>query len=221
MAWLTAVSDLRKKLGDNDMDKLSWRKTIFGVLNGNNTAFKTYEWRRVTDFTLLSASDTSVLGVFVNNSKVSVTSDDLTSGQFTVSDAPENGDTIQATYYNQWFVDDELDSFLRSACNFLGLGDDYTEIEFGLRPAALEYAGGDAFKQLALRWRQLGEMYRVEDLPRQGIDQFIKDYNDAAVKDYDMATKKRNDFYDGRQGQAMQPLSSNIVGTVWDPQPKR
>ncbi len=221
MAWLTAVSDLRQKLGDNSADKLSWRKTLFGLVDGSNTAFKTYEWRRVTDFTTIASDDTGVLGVYVNNAKVTVASDDVTSGQFLLAVPPVNGDTLEATYYNQWFIDTELETFLRSACNWLGLGDDYTMIEYGLRPGALEYACADAFKQLALRWRQLGEMYRVEDLPRQGIDQFIKDYNDAAEKDYDLATKKRNEFYDNRQGMALQPLSSNILGTAWNPQPKR
>lgn len=221
MSWDTAVDDLRKKLADNSTDKLSWRKTFFGQVDGTNTVFKTYEWRRVTDFSLLATDSSDVVGVYINNQKVMVVSDELTSGQFQLDSAPAQGVTIEATYYNQWFIDSELQTFLRSACNWMAYGDDFTGIVQGLRPAALEYACGDAYQQLALRWRQMGEMYRVEDLPRESIKSMITEYNDAAKSAYGNATTKRDEFYDTRQGQAMQPLSVSIPGAVWNPQPKR
>jgi hypothetical protein len=221
MSWDTAVTDLRKKLGDNSSDKLSWRKTVFGAQNGVNTAFKTYEWRRVTDFSLIPSDNTGVAGVYVDNAKVTVSTDDLTSGQFSLAVAPTNGQTVEASYYNQWFVDDELIAFLTSASNWMAFADSYVNIPFGLRPAALEYATADAFQQLSLRWRQMGEMYRVEDLPRESIKSMIKEYEEAAEKAYTNATAKRNEYYDNRQGEALQPLSVSLAGRVPNPQPKR
>lgn len=219
MSWTNAVSDLRRKLADNSSDKLSWRKTVFGVVDGSNTKFKTYEWRRVTDFTTV-ASDQS-LGVFVNQAFATVVSDDVVVGQFQLATPPTDGDTLEASYYNQWFIDAELESFLVSSTQIMAFGSDYLQVPEGLRPAALEYACGDAFKQLALRYRQMGEMYRVEDLPRAGLDKFITEYNEAAQKCYEEATKRRDEFYDSRQGQAKQPLYASILGTAVDPQPKR
>jgi hypothetical protein len=219
MNWTNAVTQLRKRLADNDTDKLSWRKMVFGQVNGTNTIFKTYEWRRVTDFT--TAPSDSTLGVYVNDIKVAVTDDDLSVGQFTLENAPVEGDTINATYYNQWFIDNELESFLITACQWLGLGEDYTKIPDGLRPGALKYACAEAYQQLALRWRQMGEMYRVEDLPRQGIQDMINEYSEAAKAMFEDAFKTRDDFYDGRQGQAKQPLFATVIGAAPNPQPKR
>src|SRR4051812_40061779 len=104
MSWSTAVSDLRRKLADNTTDKLSWRKTVFGQLDGTNHSFKTYERRRVTDFsTIIPSDDPGPVGVYVDNIKVQVTSDDVVVGQFVLETAPNNGSRIEATYYNQWF----------------------------------------------------------------------------------------------------------------------
>lgn len=51
MSWSTALADLRTQLSDGATDKLRYRKPLIGKVDGNNTLFKTLEFRRLTDFT--------------------------------------------------------------------------------------------------------------------------------------------------------------------------
>lgn len=214
--WLTSESDLRKLLADDPTDKLSWRKTVFGQVDGVNKTFKTFEFRRVTDFT----TATTPLGVFVNDAAVTVASDYTDVGQFELSAAPTAGQTINATYYMQWFTDDEVDSYLQSGANWLGFTDTFLQVVPGLRPSVLQYAAGDAYSHLSLRLsRTLSENFKLEDMPKEAVRELISAYRTAAEHAYDQALKRRDEFYT-RQGQALQPLFANIIGGATDPQPK-
>ena len=112
MTWTTARSELRTLLSDNTNDKPRNRKPILDKQDGVNQTFTTFETRRITDFTLAT---TGFEGVFVNGSRATVTADDLIAGQFTLAVAPADTDTVEASYYLQWFLDSELDTFLKSA----------------------------------------------------------------------------------------------------------
>jgi len=214
--WSTAQSDLRKLLADDSTDKLSWRKTVFGQVDGTNKTFKTFEFRRVTDFTTAVAP----LGVYVNDVLVNVVSDYLEVGQFECSDAPVAGSKIESTYYMQWFTDSEIESYLQSGANWLGYTDSYTKVIGGLRPSVLQYSAGDAYSHLALRLsRTLSENFKLEDMPKEAVRELISAYRTAAEHAYDQALKRRDEFYT-RQGQALQPLFANIIGGATDPQPK-
>ena len=119
--WATtaaAISDLRTLLSDNVTDKLAEKKLVFGKINGVNQLFKTFERRRITDFSQAPDSP-SPEGVYLNDVLVSsggIISDDLVSGSFTIAVAPDDGDELRATYYYRWFLDTDLDMFLKNAC---------------------------------------------------------------------------------------------------------
>lgn len=217
MAWDTAVSDLRTKLSDNATDKLRAFKRVFGQLDGSNTLFKTFEFRRITDFTGADAP----LGVYLNGALVSVSDDNVQTGYFTLASAPSDGDALESTYYIQWFLDAEVQSFLRIASNWLGSSDDYTAAQVGLRPSLLTYAAGEAYHKLSLKWSEMmSETYRLEDSPNKGQGDIADKYKKSGDELKDEARLLRNDFYT-RQGQALQPLFGAQVGNFRDPGPPR
>lgn len=221
MSWSTAVSDLRTKLSDNATDRLRAFKRVFGDVNGVNTIFKTFEFRRITDLT----SATGFLGVYKNGVRLAnaaISSDDIVTGYFQLAAAPVSGDVIECTYYSQYFLDSELQSFLRLASNFLAAGDDYTQIIGGLQTAALTYASAEAYQKLALRFADtFADTYKMQDMPdgerEKIIIQFKKSSEDARAE----AMKLRNDYYENRQGQALAPLWGSSLGGVLDVPPNR
>ncbi|NBT57955.1 hypothetical protein EBT16_04140 [bacterium] len=221
MAWLTAVSDLRTKLSDNTTDRLRAFKRVFGDINGTNLIFKTFEYRRITDFTTASAP----LGVYKNGVRISSTgimSDDLQTGYFTLQSAPLVGDVIEATYYCQYFLDSELQSFLRLASNFIAGGDNYTQAQGGLQTAVLAYAAAEAYQKLALRFADtFSDTYKMQDLPDAEREKIIVQFKKSSEEARTEAMKLRNDFYENRQGQALAPLFGTNLGNVRDVAPNR
>ena len=221
MSWITAVSELRTLLSDNTKDKHRYRKRVFGEVNGTNLSFKTFEFRRVTDF-LTSAAP---LGVYTNGvllAPASVSVDYQETGDFTLVTAPVQGDVIEASYYIQWFNDDEITQFLTTATQWLNLGDNHTNLASGLRPAALKYSAAEAYQKLSLRWaEQLSESFLLNDAPDKDKRMSIVDaYRKSALDYRKEAETVRDDFY-SRSGQQKQPLFGNIVGHVSDNVPKR
>lgn len=217
MSWLTGQSDLRKFLADGPTDKLSYRKKVVGVQDGVALKFKTFENRRISDLT----TAVSPLGVYVDGSLVSVTADALEMGEFTLSVAPTNSQTLEASYYVQWFNDDELDTFLIQAAQWTSLGEDYTNVPVGLRPAVLDYAANLGYKRLALWWaRAISETYMYQEVPNKDRFAVVESYNKMA-KDHAASAQKLRDDYYSRQGQALQPLFGISAGKVRDVPPNR
>jgi hypothetical protein len=218
MAWADPIGDLRIKLSDGATDRLRAYKKVFGNQNGANKVFKTFEYRRVTDFT----TAISPLGVYKNGSIQVVSSDDLATGYFTLQSAPSETDELVATYYMQYFLDSELNSFLRLATNFLAYGDDPTSIPGGLQNGALEFAAAEAYQKLAMRFAdKMSDVYRLEDLPDKEREAMVMAFREASEKARAESVKIRNDFYDNRQGQALAPLFGSIRGNVRDVAPNR
>jgi hypothetical protein len=220
MAWSSALTDLRTKLSDGPTDRIRAFKRVFGQIDGSNKVFKTYEFRRVTDFT----SATGALGVYLNGTRLlnaAIASDDLSTGFFTLVTAPSAGDILEATYYNQYFLDAELTTFLTFATQWLGLGDDYNAIPSGLRPCALYYALGEGYAKLAVRFSEsMSETYRLEDMPDVTRQALIEEYKKNGEAAKAQALQARNEFY-SRQGQHLQPLFGSNLGHVRDVAPKR
>jgi len=217
MAWLTAASDLRTLLSDGPTDKLAYQKKCFGLINGDNTIFKTFEFRRVSDFTVAEAP----AGVFVDGAASPASADDTASGEFQLTTAPDDGSVVTATYYYQWFIDSELVTFLTQASNWLGLGADYLNISGGLTPAALYYAASQAYMKVANKWSTMAsETYLVEDAPSQKNMGVAKTFMDLADSYGKQAIEHRNDFY-SRQGQALAPTFMSIQGRVSPITPRR
>lgn len=218
MSWATPTIDLRRLLSDGATDRYRYRKRVFGEINGTNTTFKTFEFRRVTDFTAAAAP----LGVYVNGVRllpVGITTDYLATGEFVLATAPIDGDVVEASYYVQWFIDAELDDFIVKATNWLGLGSTPANVPDGLVPSAMKFAAAEAYLKQAMRWREaLSEGYRVEDAPKDGLtpaDEFIK-MSEIFRKE---ATQNRDEYY-RRQGQPLQPLWGVVSGRVPNPTPR-
>jgi hypothetical protein len=221
VSWTTAINDLRIQLSDGSEDKLRFWKKVFGELNGTNTRFKTFEFRRITDFSSSALAPT--LGVYLNRVRLapSAISVDIPSvGSFDLAAAPVDGDVLEASYYLQWFTDGELDNFLIMASDWLGVGSDYTQVSPGLKSAALRYALYQAYAKLSLRWAEhIADVYRLQDNPDESNFKTIDAYNKQAQMYYKEAKDARDDFYK-RSGRALQPLFGTKRGNVQDPTPK-
>lgn len=214
MSWTTALENLRALLSDGPKDKLQYRKKCLGTQDGVNKRFKTFEERRLNDFT---TSD-PIIGVFVNSAQVTVTADMPEIGEFTLTTAPTNDALIEATYYQQWFRDTELNFFLSTAATWLGLSaiDQVTE---GLRASALKYAAADAYQKLSLQWaRNMGDVYKMQDQDPENRP--IDPYKSLANQLRKDATESRDQFY-LRQGRSLQPLHASLTGRVGSVTPRR
>jgi len=219
MPWTTAKVELRELLNDNNNDKLRFRKRVIGTCNGSNVIFKTLEFRRLTNF----ITPTAPFGVFISDAATAatVTADFPEIGSFQLATAPANGDFVEATYYVQFFLDAELDTYLTSACRWIQSSDDFTKIPPGLQPAALKYGAADAYEKLASKFQEhLSDTYRTEDAPDEKKTSLVSEYRTLALKYREESAKLRAQFYT-RQDQALQPLFANNLGAVPDVPPRR
>lgn len=215
MAWSTGVADLRTHLSDGATDRFRYRKRCFGEVNGTNLTFKTYEFRRVTDFTLSTAPE----GVFISGVVVPATgiaNDFINEGVFTLTSAytPVDGQEVEASYYIQWFLDSELDDFLSKAALAELNTTDYTTLGGGLITAALEIASSFAYAKMAQRWREfLSSNFKVEDEPEKQVTGPVESFIQLSKEALERGLKIRDDFYT-RQGRAKAPLFANIKGFI-------
>jgi hypothetical protein len=215
--WANAVSDCRKTLSDGDTDKLAYRKKVIGEQNGVNLTFKTFEARRISEF----VSPTAPAGVFLDNAAATVASEDLTSGEFNLVTAPTDGQTLVATYYYQWFTDEELEEFLLTATQWIGLGDDFLQIPDTFQPAAREYVAFLGYQKLVSKMSvNLAETYQLYDAPDEKRFNPVTMYMNISKQKYDLAVKLRDDVYE-RKGAAKAPRSATLPGTVRDVPPNR
>lgn len=219
MTWLDPIGDLRTLLSDGPTDKLRANQKIFGTQNGTNLLFKTFEFRRVTNF---ADPDTlPPLGYYLNDvlqTSAVVASDDPITGYTTFTGltiGPD--DLLNATFYVQWFTDAELTTFLVLASNWIGQDDQYGNTPSGLKTALLQYAMGQAYQKLALKYAEsLQSTYRLEDKPDPEFLKLVSAYQDAADNYLGMAKDTRDDFY-SRKGQSLSPYSRNVIGNIRQP----
>lgn len=223
MSWTTSIADLRSLLSDGPLDRIAKRKRVFGIVDGVNTRFYTFEFRRATDFTTAVDPD----GVYVNGAHVAASSDDLTSGMFTLASPPPRtaagsiSTLVEATYYYQWFTDSELSGFLSNAARWLGQGSDPSVLVDGLIPAALQYAAKDGYYKMALKWRERASTaFMLEDAPRKEAIEAATGFEALVASSYKMAKEERNDFYT-RQGQSNAPLFGTALGRARQITPRR
>lgn len=211
MAWLTAKEDLRILLSDGPTDRYSFRKQVFGDLNGTNTRFKTFDARRVTNFT-------QTLGVYLNGALLdtqAISADDTYNGEFILQSPPNDGDLIEASYYTQWFLDAELDNILKDAALWTVGTFDVTQIANGLIPACKKYAAAEAYLKMSVKWKDyLSSGFKVEDAPKGGAEGKTNDFIKMSETFRKEALDARTEYYQTRQGQALQPLFGSIGGRV-------
>lgn len=220
MSWTTAVIDLRTLLNDGPKDKYRFRKRVFGELNGTNLRFKTFEFRRVSDFTVV----VNPLGIYKDGillPPAAVATDFVETGEFELVVAPIDGEVLEASYYSQWFYDAELQEFLSTAAQWIGYAEGaYASIPDGLQPAALKYAAAEAYLKLAMKWREYySEMYRVENVPDNDLDSTVKSFMDLSDLMGKKAKESRQDFYK-RSDQYLSPLFGINSGRTRDVMPK-
>lgn len=216
--WTTAISELRELTNDNATDKLRFRKRCVGAVNGTNTTFKTFEFRRNTNF--IGAA--FPLGVYLSDGSTAatVTFDDPSSGVFTLSVAPTTADFVEATYYIQYFLDSELTDFLGHAANWLISSNDFTSIPAGLQPSALKYAAGDAYEMLSDKFQDhLSDTFMLEDAPNEKQTNLVEHFQKRSEYFKKAATEARDEYYT-RQGQALQPLFATNAGRAGDVPPR-
>lgn len=211
--WVDPVGDLRTQLSDGPTDRLRYRKRCIGEVDGINITFKTFEFRRVTNFKTTSAT----LGVWIDSElqpTSAIATDDPTTGQFTLVDAPDQGSVVEASYYLQWFTDTELTVFLNTASLWLLSSTNFSNIPGGLISAAIKYAAAEAYLKMATRWREyMSEIYKLEDAPNKAGTAPANEYAKMSETFRKEALAARDEFYT-RQGRALQPLFSTVRGHV-------
>lgn len=228
MGWKdtqTAILALRSLIYDGPTDKYCAQKKVIGVIDGVNTLFKTFEYRRLTDFT---SPPNVFMGVFINGVPIptsDVASDDVSTGSFILqgSSVPTQvpRTVVTATYFYQWFYDTDLDVFLQNASTWLGQGLTYINLDAGLNAAALRFAAQEAYEAAAMRYStRMSETYKLEDGPNEDILKSVAAFKDMADSFMDKAKQMRDDFYT-RQGQSLAPNFAFSLGRVRDPVPRR
>jgi hypothetical protein len=216
--YQTAINDLRTLLSDEGDDRYTYRHHCFGQVDGVNLQFKTFFRRRVTDFTMAS---TGGAGVYVEGQQVLAANigwDNQESGEFAFASTgvtPTEGQTVEASYYYQWFDDTELDTFLQIAGRWLQSNNDYTQVSPQLVDALIKYAASQAYAKLAQRWRAyMSQEYRVEDAPKDSPTYNTNDFLQLSKYFRAEALASRTEFMETRQGRALQPLFGSISGRV-------
>jgi len=223
MSWsiASAREELRTLLSDGPTDRIVYRKKVFGEIGTGNLRFRTFEFRRVTDFTTAVAP----LGVWKNGSllsAVSISADFPDTGDFVLANTVvlADGDILEASYYVQWFIDSEVDEFMKGSTQWLGMGPDPTNIPDGLQPSALKYGAAEAYQKLAIRWTlHTSETFRLEDSPDGVQVNNAQKFTDMAKYFRSEALKLRDEYWT-RQGQYLQPLFHSNVGRVRDIPPR-
>lgn len=227
MGWTstaTAITALRTLIKDNPTDKLCSVKQVIGTVDGVNLIFKTFEYRRVTDFTI--SPTPFPLGVYKNGTQIdptNISQDDTDSGAFQLAIAvvPSNRDSIRATYYYQWFEDAELDTFMQNASTWLGLGATYINLPDGLNASALRFAAQEAYLAASMKYAtRASEVFKTEDAPSEDVMKSVAAFKDMADSYMETAKDMRDDYYT-RQGQSLAPNFGFALGSVTDPTPRR
>jgi hypothetical protein len=215
--YQSGISDLQVLLSDQPDDRYMYRKRVFGQCDGTNTSFKTFDRRRVTNFTVAA---TSGEGLYLNSVLIAssnVTSDVPETGEFVLStgSTPNDGDILEASYYFQWFDISELDTFLQISSRWLQGFNDYTQTPNQLIDALLKYAAAEAYMKMAQRWRSyMSQEYKVEDAPKDSPTYNTNDFLQLAKNFRAEALASRTEYMQTRQGRALQPLFGSIRGRV-------
>jgi hypothetical protein len=204
------------------MDKRVVNKKVLGVVDGVNITFMTFEYRRVQNFT------TAVFpyGLFINGVQVPtanvVNDDNEDTGVFQLTTTiPGARDTFTATYNYQWFQDSDLDGFLQTASNWLGLTSNYIAIPDGLNPAAIDFAAREAYRSAASKYMtRLSNVFQLEDAPSEEVIKAADSWKEMAQDFLDSAQTMRASYY-SRQDQFESPLFALGTGRVRDPVPRR
>lgn len=211
--YQTGITDLQVMLSDQSDDRYVYQSRCFGLVNGVNTAFKTFYRRRSTDLTMGASGGVYVDSVLLPAS--GVTSDNVETGEFILAAAPVDGQSVDASYYYQWFDVNELDTFLQIASRWLQGYNDYTNTQDALVDALIKYSAAEAYAKMAQRWRTyMSQEYKVEDAPKDSPTYNTNEFLQLSKYFRAEALASRTEFFQTRQGRALQPLFANISGRI-------
>lgn len=204
MSYANAITEFRQVMADTDLHKHSFQKKVLGRKDGDNTKFITFDKRVIED----------TFTVQVDGVDVTFTMDDPVKGTFTVNEAPASNQELTASYYWQWWLDEEIKNFLNKGAESTGQFTDtipdnsYLKIQAGLRSAAMLYgaywATMSLIKYLEMR-RHSSEYVIEEDGNRDANDAAMIDAMRREAADYiTRADTARDDFWK-RLGQRAKP----------------
>lgn len=140
--WIltNAIASLRRRLSDGPTDKYVHQMDTDPHPNGVVTRFAVPDTRLIPD----------TLVVTKNAQGVTPTSVNLTDGSFVLDPPPLEPDAIRASYYFQWFTDEELTDFLMDALQLLGYASvDDASIPVPVRTPILSFASSYAYRKKA------------------------------------------------------------------------
>ena len=221
MSYTTGKADLRRLLSDGDQVKRAFQKVVIGPVDGINADFVTLENRYVP-----GSVDLYVDGLLVVKG-TNYTEQDPVAGliRFQPGYIPNQNAIIKASYYGQYFIDDDLDGFLIAAMSDLSMDStDSTTIAAGLQSSLLHYAAANAYTYLATIWTQrIAEKFLAQDTAGVGDGQnFPKasHFLDLSKNEFTKAGQLRDDFYK-RKGARETPVFGTLVGAVKETTPPR
>ena len=198
MAWTNAIETLRSFLGDGPTDKSFWRQKMLGEANGTNKEFKIFNTRVV----VVVSPATPVF--HVNGAVAPGTVSDPIQSIVTLTTAPNNGDTVEATGYFQYLLNSDMEEFLKRASEQIIEGENYSNIQEGLRAAAQHLAASCAFNNLATRFMEnRSSQYQLSERGDKGKDQ-VTSFIDLAKWHQKEGLAKRDEFYK-RLGRRAEP----------------
>ena len=203
---MTLIDDLRMRIQDGPTNKLAVHKpALQGDIDGSNKIFILLEPRYVA----------ASLKAYLNSASVTATALDNLSGMVELATAPASG-KLTFSYFWQYFLDTELDLFLRQGAGNVGMTD-YTLADVSLQPVIVEYAASYAYLFLATEWvRSMSEKIQLSDAPQQtGIpvpNHFLQLKKDA----WNTAEGMKKEYYTGQQRRNV-PYGSatNLPASTW------
>ncbi len=141
-----AIRSLRSLLGDNPTDKFEFKADVFPTPDGITTKFFVGQTRLVP----------GTLAVYVDHRPTpsgapsGIVGVDTATGTFDLGVAPSGSIEVQASFYYQWFGDDDLIEYLNAAVGLLGFEDMGADaIPVGVRGALLDFAAYYAYMKKA------------------------------------------------------------------------
>lgn len=204
MSYTAAITELRQLLSDTAFHKRVTKKKLIGNVNGDNKKFFTYDKRILED----------TVEAFVNDAAVSFDIDDAIKGEITLATAPDKNSKVEASYYWQWWHDDDLTTFLNKGAEITSQEDltppdtAYLQILPGLKTAALYFAANMATESLIsyLATRRHSQEFLLEEDGNDDnkFSQTIQALTEQAKAMWDKAIFHRDDFYK-RQGKRHAP----------------
>jgi len=214
MEWTNAIDTLRRFLGDGPTDKSFWRQKMLGEANGTNKEFKIFNTRVV----VVVSPATPVF--HVNGTVATGAVTDAIQSIVTLTTAPINGDTVEATGYFQYWLDGDMEEFLKRASEQIIEGENYENIQEGLRAAAQHLAASCAYNNLASRFTEnRSSQYQLSERGEKGKD-MVAGFIDLAKWHQKEGLAKRDEFYK-RLGRRAEPAFGTALTHAPSYQPKR